>query len=351
MLLTATTLRDSVDNVTRWVARNLAMGVDHLIVFLDAPGEPGQEEVHRFLEEHPHTTVVPADAEWWDTERPDGLNVRQRIHANLTLSVLRECPWAEWLFHIDGDEVVDVDRSLLSQLPASTSAVWLTPLESVSRFRITEPPTQFKTLLGPEDLAELHRRGLIDRPRNQAYFHGHVLGKSGVRPGSGLGLTLHEAIDDDGQVAPRHEDPALRVLHYDAPSGEEFVRKWTAMATAGPARFRPDRQRTADALRDVVGADLTPEQRAAAFERIYRETTEDDVEALAGLGLLTHVDPAAGTHVPATLDEAERAELEGRLADVRREPKRAFHRIRAERPESARPVPTRRPRWRRWFGR
>ena len=77
------------------------------------------------------------------------------------------------------------------------------------------------------------------------------MGKSGVRPGSGLGLSLHGAVSPDGPP-PRHEDPRLRVLHYDAPSGEEFVRKWTAFAQAGPARYRPSRAPSARALRTLV---------------------------------------------------------------------------------------------------
>ena len=37
MILTVTTLKDTLPNVQRFVAGNLAGGIDHLIIFLDAP--------------------------------------------------------------------------------------------------------------------------------------------------------------------------------------------------------------------------------------------------------------------------------------------------------------------------
>lgn len=324
MLLTATTLRDSLANVERFVANNLAMGVDHLVVVLDAPGEPGQAEVADFLGRHPHATCVLADDSWWRGRRPAGLNVRQRINVNAILSVLRGAEWATWLCHIDGDEVAVVDRERLDALPDSTDAIWLPPLEAVSRYDATELPTAFKSLLDDAQLEDLHRRGVIKRPRNQHYFHGHVLGKSGVRPNSGLGLTLHEAVHEDGTKATRHEDGRFRLLHYDAPSGREFVRKWSAMATGGPASFRPNRQRTADQLRELVAADLVEAEKVRRFEEIYRESTEDDVETLEQLGLLTHLDPSKGTHRPQQLDPAQSGWLDEQLDRLRQVSKRRF---------------------------
>lgn len=335
MLFTVSTVLDTRANVERWVRANRAMGVDHLLVFLDAPRSPGQPEVHDLLAGEPHVSVVRTDAAWWGGDRPRGLNVRQRINANLAAHALAGVPGAEWLFHLDGDEVFAGDPEVLAALPAGTEAAWLSPLEAVSTFSPAEHPTRFKRLLDGEDLDLLHVLGVVDQPTNQSYFHGHVLGRSGIRPGSGLRLTLHEAVDADGQVAPRAEDPALRVLHYDSISGEEFVRKWRAMLAAGPVKYRPDRAPTARALHALIGKDLPPETTDRYLRRIYDRTTADDVATLGDLGLLEHVDPEKADHGASRVTDDVRAQLERSLEALADAPKRDFHADRARRPAAA----------------
>lgn len=325
MLFTATTVKDSVDNVAFFVAANLASGADHLLVFLDAPKDPGQPEVAAMLHEHPHVTCVPTTrGSWWAGERPASLNVRQRSNAGWARSVLAPLPWAEWLFHIDGDEVACLDRSALAAVPAGVDAVWLPPWEAVSEWAASARPTRFKRLLDDADLTLLQVLGRLSEPSNQAYFHGHVMGKSGVRPASGLGLTLHDAVTPAGHKVERHQDPRLKVLHYDAPSGEEFARKWTALAEAGPARYRADRAPTAKALRRLVTSDLPEETRSRYLREIYDRTTRDDVAALADLRLLAEADPVHGGSTPRALDADQRARLAERVAELAEGPKGGY---------------------------
>ncbi len=328
MLVTATTVLDTPTNVRRFVADNLASGVDHLLVFLDAPGAPGQDEVRDHLEQHPHVTPVVTDRTWWHGSRPDRLNVRQRINVNVALALLEDLDEVDWVVHVDGDEVVHIDPAALAAVPAATPSLRLTPLEAVSTMHPVRRPTSFKRLLDEDDLHLLTVLGVLDRPTNQAYFHGHVLGKSGVRPGSGLRLTLHEPVTPDGERLPRtarHEHPALRVLHYDAVSGEEFVRKWRTMAAAGPVALRPDRALMARALRCLVGKDLPDDVASDYLARVYAATTQDDVRTLEDLRLLEHVDPSAGDHRPTTFSPAAAARVEARLEELRGAPKRPFH--------------------------
>lgn len=328
MLLTASTIRDSPPNVRRFVAANLASGVDHMFVFLDAPKDPGQDEVQAELGAHPHVTVVATGrSSWWLDDRPSGLNVRQRINANVVLHLLRDLRWAEWLLHIDGDEVACVDPALLGTVPAGSDAIRLASTEAVSQWHVDEVPTQFKRLLDEHDLNLLFTLGLIDDPSNASYFHGHIKGKSGVRPGSGLRLTLHGAVDDSGRVVDAFTDPALRLLHYDAISGEEFARKWVALSSAGRAQFRPNRGVTADALGALVRKELGPELTEKYLRRIYERTTRDDVETLAELGLLESCDPTRGGHRPRELPPGAGEQLDARIAEVRTQPKRPFHAV------------------------
>jgi len=332
MLFTATTVQDSPDNVRFFVAANLASGVDHMFVFLDSPREPGQEEVEAFLEGHDRVTCLRTGKGWWGDDRPSGLNVRQHINANWARAVLEPFHWAEWLFHIDGDEVALLDREALADVPARTQAVWLPPLEAVSQPRPEARPTRFKRLLDDADLNLLHILGVLDAPTNQSYFHGHVMGKSGVRPASGLGLTLHRAVSQEGVAQERHFDPALRVLHYDAVSGEEFVRKWNALARAGHARYRSDRAPMARALRTLVEKDLPDPVREKYLQRVYELTTRDDAELLGELGLLVEIDPVQGGVEPRDLPAGAAEALAARVEELRALPKRPFSVADAPRP-------------------
>ena len=325
MLFTVSTVKDSPANVRFFVEANLASGVDHMFVFLDAPGKKGQGEVHKYLAAHDRVTVVRAGRTWWNGQRPARLNVRQRIHANWVRTVLEPFEWAEWLFHVDADEVPRLDRAALAEVPAEAHTVWLQPWEAVSRLAPEGRPTQFKRLLDPSELNLLHVLGTIDTPSNQDYFHGHVMGKVGVRPAAGVALALHGSIETGRGRVPRHEDPRLGVLHYDAVSGQEFVRKWEALGTAGPLRFRPSRLPSAQALTHLVNSDLDPAVRTKYLERIYELTVADDVETLADLGLLLEVDPLADPQQPRDLPAGARETLAARVEELSSHDKRPFY--------------------------
>ncbi|MGB0101836.1 MAG: glycosyltransferase family 2 protein [Nocardioides sp.] len=326
MYFTVSTIKDSLENVRFFVDANLGSGVDHMFVFLDAPKDDGQLEVAAALHEHPQVTCIPTTRrDWWAGDRPASLNVRQRTNANWVRSVLAPFAWAEWLFHVDGDEVAALDREALAAVPAEVDAVWLPPWEAVSEWDPVGRPTRFKRLLDDAELNLLLVLGVLPEATNQAYFHGHVLGKSGVRPGSGLGLTLHEGVSADGERQPRHEDPRLRVLHYDAPSGQEFVRKWTALASAGPARYRPSRAPSARALRTLLSGDLAPETREKYLRRIYELTTRDDVEVLDDLRLLVATDPERAGSQPRPFPDGAAAALAQRVAELAEGPKSGYY--------------------------
>ncbi len=324
LVVVTSTVKDTLGNVQRYVDGNLAGGADHLVVCLDAPDDPVTPGVRDFLDAHPHVTCVVTDQSWWTDKRPEQLNTRQRINANVVKALLARLDWVGWVFHVDADEIVQLDRAVLDGVPTTHPAVSLAPLEAVSRKQWDADPTWFKRLLGSDDLTLLKTLGVIDRPANGAYFHGHVEGKSGVRPATDLWLTLHHVVDaDKNDVEPFTDPAALRVLHYESFSGEEFVRKWTSILAAGPrANFRPGREPTAIALETLIAKGLSPERAEPYLMRIFELTTEDDFDTLRDLGLLEHVDPRAGTHTPAALPDDSLGEL---LDAVRREPKRPFH--------------------------
>lgn len=324
MLFSVSTVKDSVAGVDEFVARNLANGVDHLLVFVD----DGSPEVLAAFADHPHVTAVDAGPSWWQGDRPELLNVRQRVNANLARTLLAPFDWAEWLFHIDGDECLDVDRTALAALPPEADVVRATPLEAVSRAEWpTGRVTHFKRLLEPDELVLLQVLGVIDEPRNGHYFHGNLQGKPGMRPGMQRWLALHDVLDADDREVPPVDGTAdiARVLHYESWSAEEFARKWHNLLRSGnQVSLRPLREPTAVALRTLLDRDLPETTLQPYVRRIFERTTADDLETLRDLGLLEELDPESGTHRPEELGSDRWADLEALLAAVTPERKRAF---------------------------
>ena len=322
MIFSASTVLDSAAAVSAFVRDNLAMGVDHMFVFLDNPAAPGQDEVHRLLDEHPHTTAIACDDAWWGGERPDSLNLRQQLNANVAVWLVRE-QRDGWLFHFDVDEVLDIDPEILASVPDRFASVHLATLEAVSVYDLDRPETRFKSLPDESVLAQLHAEGLIERPAIRSYFRGHVRGKSGVRPGSGATLAVHFAVDARGKV-PSFSHPRLRILHHHTQSGPQLAAKAVRMAAAGDVVYRPGKARVMDALASVAGSDLSEQEKDRELRRLFTEHVADPVDRLEELGLLVHVDVADGTHEPVPLPAAQARLVDERVAALRGESKLRF---------------------------
>jgi len=292
-LVAASTVKDSPEHVRRYVEGNLAGGVDHLVVFLDAPSDEGQGEVLTYLEQHPRVTAVRAGGAWWGGDRPRELNVRQCINANVTRRVLDGLGLGHgWLLHIDGDEVVRVDRGALGAVPADATALRLAVREAVSSSGWEGQPTAFKRELDDDHLALLHGLGLLAEPSNQSWIRGHVMGKSAVRIGAERWLTLHKVAHDDRSQDPGLEDEAWVVHHYESYSLQDFCRKWTAMVASGPrAAYRAERRQTARTLRQLISWGLEPDALQRQLERFYRLQVEEPLADLRDLQVLDEVDP------------------------------------------------------------
>jgi hypothetical protein len=294
-LVAASTIKDSPEHVRRYVEGNLAGGVDHLVVFLDAPSDEGQGEVLAYLEQHPRVTPVRAGGAWWGGDRPRELNVRQCINANVTRRVLAELGLGRgWLLHVDGDEVVRVDREALARVPEDALALKLAVREAVSSstWDTEGQPTAFKAELDEADLALLHGLGLLPEPSNQVWIRGHVMGKSAVRIEADRWLTLHKVAREDRSHEPGLADEAWLVFHYESYSGEDFVRKWTAMVASGPrAAYRAERRQTARTLRDLISRDLEPAALRRQLERFYRIQVEEPLADLRDLRVVEEADP------------------------------------------------------------
>ena len=250
MIISASTVKDSRENVDKFVRRNLLGGIDHMVVFLDAPMPP----VEDLLESHADVTWVPAYGDWWADQPCGGLSDRQVSNSGLLSRLVAGYPWAEWMFHLDGDEVARIDRSALDRLGPEVRAVRLSTMEAVSRLHPEGDPTLFKRLLTDDELTLLSQLGVIPRATPRAYFRGHTSGRPGLRPSPDLALSSQHVVDTrTGDRLAAVEDPGLTVLHYESPDSQEFVRKWTALLdSGGGTKQYGKRQLVADSLTTVM---------------------------------------------------------------------------------------------------
>jgi len=175
-IVAVSTMKADLDQVERFLRRNLAGGVDHILVFLDDANPP----VRQLLEAHPHATVVRTGPDYWHGTRPPRVSDRLRINMNLANAVLATVPSVAWLVSIDSDEAVSIDRDALRSNDAR--AVLLTVLEAVSRRTWpNDEPTLFKSRPSEGELAALASMGSIIEPDLAYYFRGHQEGKPAVR--------------------------------------------------------------------------------------------------------------------------------------------------------------------------
>lgn len=310
MICTVSTIKDSLTNVTRFVEGNLAAGADHLFVFL----EGGDREVLAYLEEHPHATVVDSDEANRHNPQPDNLNARQTINANRVNVLLSDIESAQWLFHIDGDECLDIDKDRLLAIDGGVATVRLLPKESVSSSREGDD-RYFKRLLAREELSLLTVLGLIDKPTNRSYFHGHVSGKVGIRPSLSFGMHIHQArILGEDETTTDFEADWLHLLHYESFTMEEFLRKWVAHLGAGEgAKFRGEKDLVRGAVSAVLAnPHLDEDERRRYLTEIYQRRIEEDVPTLLKLGLLDTVE--RGDYRPSSFTSRERKKLAHELS-------------------------------------
>ena len=307
MICTVSTVKDSPDNVAVFVDRNLAAGVDHMFVFLDDV----QPEVEQMLTSSPFVTPVTAYGSYWGDWRPPGLNTRQTINANLARVLLAPLGWAQWLFHIDCDESLDIDKNHLMSLSPAIGSVQLQVLEGVST-RDGDARHLFKRKLDPPELALLRLLGVIERAENGALFNGYVVGKAGVRPSLDRQLHIHKAKNLDTEELDSYEHPSLRVLHFDSVSLAEFRRKWAAhLGATVAATYGPKKDEIRSAVASVVDNDhLDEAQKDRYVARLYERTMQDDVDTLDELGFLEQPAKDRHSHTPTPLTDAQLHQIE-----------------------------------------
>ncbi len=329
LVAVAATVKGPPAQVRGFAARNLRAGADHVVLFVD-DADPA---VLRLLAEDdevaPATTAIGTDAAYWggQDQWPVNLNRRQGMNANLANALVSTVPRFTWLFHLDLDERLHLDKHRLLAVDPSVRAVELTTWEAVSTEQPVEP-TRYKRRPTSEELDELHRRGLIDKPSVHAFFRGHI-GKRGIRPDPRVRLRIHHVMEPDGKVAiePVRTD-WLHVLHDESDSYDEFVRKWRTLLSSGSFGQKRRRARVARLVAPLLTDEsLDPAVREQQLREVFRRHAADDVAAIEELGLLAVPDPAWSAYRPEPLTDDEQETLARVAALLTSAPKTAFERF------------------------
>ncbi|MGZ5410826.1 MAG: hypothetical protein ACXWDJ_12605, partial [Aeromicrobium sp.] len=166
-----------------------------MFIFLEGESEEVQATSLALEDYGEHVTPMRVGPRYWNPKRPPGLNRRQVTNAGFVNCLLAPFPAVRWLFHIDGDECLDIDRQHLLTLPPDVPIVRLQTREAVSGAALNGEVNVFKRQLEYEDLCLLTVLGVITAPANGRYFNGHTTGKPGLRPNLDLRLRIHGVVD------------------------------------------------------------------------------------------------------------------------------------------------------------
>ncbi|MCL2543981.1 MAG: glycosyltransferase family 2 protein [Nocardioidaceae bacterium] len=317
-IVTATTLRDTPDNVDRFVRRTLGSGVDHAIVFLDAD----QPKVRAALEANPHVTVVRTGKDYWLGDRPSVVLDRQMANASVAAAALAEVPSVRWVFNIDGDEVLDIDRAALARI--ETDAVRLGTLEAVAKrkWRRSEPE-MFKRVPSSNELHALSALKLIDAPEISAFFRGHSLGKVGVRPGADVRFRLHTAYRLPEVEIEETVQEDMHLLHLESWCLADFVSRWQGYRADRP-KHRPHRDERLGAAYSLIDGDTSigAAERDKRLGELFDRLVADDRAVLKRFDLQVRV--RRREVAPRPLDRSDVAALEAALARIGAESKEGY---------------------------
>lgn len=240
--------------VQAFVAWHLSQGATEVFLYCDRPDDP----VLTMMGHLPQVRVTACDDRHWSSvgkSRPRRHQVRQVRNA---CHAYHQCQ-CDWLLHCDADEYLWAHCSMVSYLSRADQAVDALALPVAERVFDQQRPQRFldghfrrpfmgrkvdgRAIFGQD--YDLTNRGLT----------GHVQGKSFVRTGRDLLMSIHRPQpvgENDDPVIKRAQPDAVELLHFDGLTPLHWTFKLMRMADALINRNgmppAPHRRRQADAL-------------------------------------------------------------------------------------------------------
>ncbi|MFP3344082.1 hypothetical protein R0J87_16400 [Halomonas sp. SIMBA_159] len=266
---------------------NFQAGADIIFLFLDSPSI----EVESFYCDSENVYLFQAYGDYWKNSRPENLNERQKININLANFILFSHDFDGLLFHLDSDEVLyfECDTEALKH----KEYVILEPLEVMPSVKkqARKSACFFKEKLPKEKINLLCDLGCLKGEDNQSYFNGHTVGKSGIKPNLMCTLGIHHA-KYDAEVKPSKIQGAY-LLHYENPSLEEFLSKWSEPSYndgKSTANVREKRKRFFTSVRLISANDsLSKDEKVKFLKHLYYKEYLTPAIAANELGYLKKV--------------------------------------------------------------
>ncbi len=269
--------------VQAFVAWHLSLGATEVFLYFDRPDDPAQS----LFVDLPQVSVTVCDDGYWQAIskiRPHRHQVRQMRNARQAY----QRTGSDWLLHADADEFVWPDRPVAEVLAQADPAIEALMVPVAERIFTGDLPDQM-VLEGP------FRRPFSGGPKagRKRYgpgfdmthrgLTGHSLGKSFVRAGRDLNMSIHRPRprDKDENLA-RVWAPALTLLHFDGLTPLHWIYKLTRMAEALVNRDgmppSPHRRAQADALLiDPEGATALHDLLKVADDALTAKLDADDL--------------------------------------------------------------------------
>lgn len=287
------TMDEAPELTVAFAAYHLDLGASAVHIFLDRPDDPAADLLAQLPNCH---VTLCTDAHWHDTagkERPYMHTHRQSTNANLAFA--RNS--ADWLFHIDADEYLCPLGDWLTEL-ATMPADHYFRVMNVERVRLARAPRAVDLFEGPflRRLDETETTFLgADAAFYKNGFTGHSVGKSAVRRGDKMRLSIHRPRMKRGprprKTPPKRIAAQLALLHFEdiTPLAWAFKRVRRMVRDAGsatPLKSSGHRQAQVDWL---TAHAATGREAMAFFQKlcVLDATREAQLRAIDGLHDLT----------------------------------------------------------------
>lgn len=226
------TIRASLRESLSFVNYHLNIGIDHLVLFFDAP----EDEAIETLKSNERVTCIPCDTSFRQANGAsptDSIETRQIRNANLGLKILRDLGF-DWIIHMDVDELLYPDvpiHSFFEGLDQHIKVVRFKILEALpDALEYHHPFSEISTFKVPvsnkrQFIAKL--LGCSGAFYQGEYFRGHTASKSAVRTSAEIGtMGLHLPYGIANKELKRIKTEDVMLLHFDGCGFNNWKLKW-----------------------------------------------------------------------------------------------------------------------------
>lgn len=235
-LYSVSTIKDNKENYEFFLEQNRLSGVDHMFIFYEGslPIDKSQYDYATFISSDELNIGIT------------NLNTRQLLNTKRAVRYLLSNNLSGWITPIDGDEVLNFNKKLLTTLKKEFDVIRLFPYEPISDGTVDRHKhTLYKTSLSPEQVSVLKCFNLIEGPQDTfEWLRGHEQGKYVARLSSQLRYGIHNAHGANKVYRAKENG----ILHYESNSFDEFLRKFTNHSE-NKAGFKDSRRQIVDFFR------------------------------------------------------------------------------------------------------